>query len=142
MTRLLVLSLAIALTGCAPRTDHAMLMDNIEHAVRLPVGALSLDHYARAYAKGPGNRVLGVYFIPSAPDPARCGQASAQDARGGAIASCPPPEGMSPNARRWFDTPAALPRAKGSGCAWIDLRFNVDTHRVETVACHGDMSVR
>jgi hypothetical protein len=121
MVRFRFLLLAALLGGCTPRAEHTALMENIDHAVLLPKGALPFSRYARAYAKESPNRVRVVYFVP-----ATCSEASVV---------CLPPQGMVAGERRWFDNVGLLPRATGGGCEWIDVSYNPDTHRAARAYC-------
>jgi len=139
MARISVLLLAVALNGCTQRSERIMLMDEIESAVRLPMHALPLNRYARAYATAPNRRVAAVYFVPSPPNGDFCATALAREKDGAQTALfCPPPKGMKPGERRWFENYKFLPSASDGGCAWIDIQFSLDTRAVEKAACHGD----
>lgn len=124
--------------ACAPTSQHEALMDNIENAVPLPAEAAPLNHYARIYAKGAGKHVVALYFIPSAPDKARCGAVLAHQAKSASVAQlCPPPQGMLAGERRWFEHPVQPVQRSEGGCTQIDVTYDMDRHRIVKNHCYG-----
>lgn len=127
----------ILLSGCTPEPQRQAVMSNIESAVRLPKDAAPLTHYARAYAKGAGKRVVALYFIPASPDLAKCGTALSRSGSLMPAQLCPVPQGMVAGERRWFDDLAHPVQSKSGRCALIDISYDMDRHRVVAVRCHG-----
>lgn len=115
------------------------MMDNVESAVLLPKEAAPLDRYARAYAKGPGKYVVALYYRPSAPDLALCGTVLKRQAESLIAAQlCPATTRHGGGATVLVRQSGAARTNKTGRCVQIDIRDDMDRHRVVKADCHDE----
>lgn len=115
-------------------------MNRIEHMIQLPVGAGSLQSYARAYHFSSRRKVRATYFrAAERSDYAYCGRILRMGPRlsGDAAAVCPPPIGMRAGERRWFDDHVFLPGVCDGGCIQVNIEYDVSTGRITLAQCNG-----
>ncbi|WP_443969595.1 hypothetical protein [Sphingobium sp. CR28] len=145
MKRGIVIAVALGLVGCKASIKEAAIIAAIESKVRLPVNARPLDAYARFYAYGPDDVVVGNYLIPpSEPDLKLCEEEKAIEKKEnveGESASryCPPPRGVGAGEHRWMSNYKWLPGGYDGGCNYIDVIYDLASERFLKVECHGSV---
>lgn len=130
------------LAGCTPAADRQKveIMNRIEHMIQLPVGASSLQSYARAYQFSSRTMVRATYFPAEEPfGYAFCDRIKGMgpEMSGDAAAVCPPPLGMRAGERRWFDDHVFLPGDCDGGCTQVNVEYDMTTGRITLVRCNG-----
>jgi hypothetical protein len=147
---ILLAALLAPTSSSAPATAaNEALMDEIERQVQLPTDAEPLDHYGRYYRFAGKGQVQAVYMLPperTTPDP-RPADWGCEDLvlDGNALSTrevpCPPDEDISQflraGQRRWLADGMALPEIFDGGCATVNVRFNLETRKVEHAYCNG-----
>ena len=93
-------------------TEETVIMDRIEHDIRLPVSAGAVSSYARYYAwhqeKGGVRNVVAVWQNLTGEQPGR----------------------------HWV-TESQLPVIMDGGCGVVSFSYNAATQSIERVACNG-----
>jgi hypothetical protein len=121
--------LALTLNGCLREQDaRATLMASIEARIRLPDKSLTLDRYARYYARGANDNVEALYAIPAASflddvreycqRTQRLSMPCAPGGKSGLVGA---------GQRKWLSDFRDLPVSHGGGCG--EIRFAFDPRR-------------
>lgn len=145
MKRRIVIAVALGLAGCKASNNEAVIIAAIESEVRLPVDAHPLNAYARFYAYGPNDVVVGNYLIPpSGPDLKLCEEEKAiekkENMKGQSGSQyCLPPRGVRAGEHRWMADYKWLPGGHDGGCNFIDVIYDLASERFLKVECHGSV---
>lgn len=113
-----VLALTLLSACGSPATrPQSTVMDQIEREVILPVGARSLEKYARLYTNIPNGQVVGIY-VSSTLDNVPVGQ------------------------RKWFKDIHHISKPNGVGCEIVYVIYDLNRKRVTAPFCEREKGDR
>jgi hypothetical protein len=143
MKRGLLLGTLLLVSACTSSDDRRKqrLMDEIEQSIRLPRGAHPFAAYARYYAFGGADDVVGTYMLPGLDDrPGQeCEQLNTKLTGQPVPCSLPSREGkeVGVGQRAWLQNYWDLPNAIDRSCGSISFDYQLRSHRFLDVRCLG-----
>lgn len=116
-------------------------MDQIEQSIPLPRGAHPFAAYARYYAFGGKNDVLGMYMLPGLDNPQgeSCEQLDTKLTGHSVSCSLPSREGKEVGAgqRAWLQNYWDFPSGIDRSCGAVTFDYQLNTRRFVDVRCLG-----
>ncbi len=131
----------LLLMACTTPEDRKrdQLMDVIEAQVKLPQGARALSDYARHYAVDEKGLIIAVYapgYRPLGPEEG-CEELLPN------MTTRPVPceefenDRLLAGQRQWVSSPLKLPLINDGGCDVVNVVYNPEARKVESVSCNG-----